>query len=55
VHHAQRVSGRYDSAHDSCERRNVEELEAYEIQNRYLDSQGDPRRIPRSIITLKCE
>lgn len=55
VHHAQRVNGRYEAGHNSCERRNVEELEAYEIQNRYLHSQGDPRLIPRSIISLKCE
>lgn len=39
VHYAQAKSGRY--AHlDDCERRRQEEVEAYEIQNAYLASNG---------------
>lgn len=55
VHHAQRVSGRFESAASPCERRNAEELEAYEVQNRYLSSRSDPRTIPIGRLSLKCE
>ncbi len=44
VHHLQRVSGKFETAPGDCYRRHAEELEAYEIQNRYLARQGSTRR-----------
>lgn len=55
VHYVQKTSGRYESAADPCERRNSEEMEAYAIQNRFLESRNDPRRIPMRQISMKCE
>jgi len=55
VHYAQSSSGRFEAARDPCERRNAEEYEAYEIQNRYLSMQNDPRSIPLRMLSFKCE
>ncbi|HZP92338.1 MAG TPA: DUF6647 family protein [Burkholderiales bacterium] len=44
VHHLQRVTGRFDSVSGSCLRKNAEELEAYEIQNRYLSWENAGKR-----------
>jgi hypothetical protein len=46
VHHVQATSGHYDGEPDSCERATLEEREAYDIQNRYLASVKDWRRLP---------
>jgi hypothetical protein len=46
VHHVQATSGLYDGQPDSCERATREEREAYDIQNRYLASVKDWRRLP---------
>jgi hypothetical protein len=46
VHHVQRVAGAYEMRPESCERRNAEEREAYLVQNKYLATIGDSRRIP---------
>lgn len=46
VHHVQHAAGAYEMLPSDCERRNAEELEAYKIQNKYLASISDPRRIP---------
>lgn len=44
VHHLQKTTGKFDAVPSFCVRRNAQELEAYEIQNRYLSSQGASRR-----------
>ena len=44
VHHLQKATGKFDAVPNFCIRRNAQELEAYEIQNRYLSSQGASRR-----------
>lgn len=36
VHHLQKTTGKYEAVTSFCSRRISEELEAYEIQNRYL-------------------
>jgi hypothetical protein len=46
VHHVQATSGLYEGQPDSCERATREEREAYSIQNRYLASINDWRRLP---------
>lgn len=44
VHHLQRTTGKFDGVDSLCHRRNAQELEAYEIQNRYLAWQQASRR-----------
>ncbi|HEV8260088.1 MAG TPA: DUF6647 family protein [Burkholderiales bacterium] len=44
VHHLQKTTGKFDAVPNFCNRRNAQELEAYEIQNRYLADQGVSRR-----------
>jgi len=44
VHHLQKTTGKFDAVANFCYRRNAQELEAYQIQNRYLADQGAPRR-----------
>lgn len=44
VHHLQKTTGKFDAMPNICIRRNAQELEAYEIQNRYLAEQGAGRR-----------
>jgi hypothetical protein len=44
VHHLQKTTGKFDAVPGMCNRRNAQELEAYEIQNRYLAGQGTSRR-----------
>jgi len=46
VHHVQHTEGAYELLPSDCERRNAEEQEAYKVQNKYLASISDPRRIP---------
>lgn len=44
VHHLQKTSGKFDAMPNVCIRRNAQEMEAYEIQNRYLSAQVALRR-----------
>lgn len=44
VHHLQKTTGKFDAVSNFCVRRNVQEMEAYGIQNRYLADQGASRR-----------
>lgn len=44
VHHLQRITGRFDGVPGHCARRNAQELEAYDIQNRYLAAQHSLQR-----------
>ena len=44
VHHLQKTSGKYQIVTSFCSRRISEELEAYEIQNRYLSEIHASRR-----------
>jgi hypothetical protein len=44
VHHLQRTSGKFQAVPGDCRRKNAEELEAYEIQNRYLSRIGVSKR-----------
>lgn len=54
VHHAQHVTGRFDSLASACEARSASEGEAYEVQNRYLASQRSSERIPMMRWALLC-
>ena len=44
VHHLQKTTGKFDAVPNFCVRRNAQELEAYQIQNRYLAQQGASSR-----------
>lgn len=44
VHHLQKTTGKFEVVASFCSRRIFEELEAYEIQNRYLSRIQAPRR-----------
>ncbi len=55
VHHLQKTTGKFDAVPNFCTRRTVQELEAYEIQNRYLSSQGGSRRALAMGWSGKCE
>lgn len=54
VHHAQAISGRFDSTLSPCVRYNKAEAEAYLIQNHYLMSINDPHRVGRSGWAMRC-
>ncbi|HEX4986546.1 MAG TPA: DUF6647 family protein [Burkholderiales bacterium] len=54
VHHLQKVTGRFGSVTSFCSRRISEELEAYEIQNRYLAEVHASRRAMVSGWTGRC-
>ena len=53
VHHLQKTTGKFEIA-SFCSRRIAEELEAYEIQNRYLSEIGAVRRALTMGWTGKC-
>ena len=44
VHHLQNSTGKFDAVPNFCIRRNAQELEAYNIQNRYLSNESASRR-----------
>jgi hypothetical protein len=46
VHHAQHAADRFGSVEGKCAKRALSEREAYEIQNRYLASQGASAPVP---------
>ncbi|MGH8629351.1 MAG: hypothetical protein ACREU7_01115 [Burkholderiales bacterium] len=54
VHHAQEVSGRFETLPSECHRRVAAESEAYEIQNKFLAMQQAPQRIPFRRFSLPC-
>lgn len=54
VHHLQKTTGKYEIVTSFCSRRITEELEAYEIQNRYLSRIHARRRAFVSGWTGKC-
>ena len=55
VHHLQKTTGKFDAMPNFCNRRNAQELEAYEIQNRYLADQGASRRALAMGWSGKCK
>ena len=55
VHHLQKTTGKFDAVPSVCYRRNAQELEAYEIQNRYLSGQQTPRRAVAMGWSGRCE
>lgn len=55
VHHAQFRSGLFDGSVPECERISREEREAYEIQNRYLASVREMRRLPLPRVQVGCD
>ena len=54
VHHLQKTTGKYEIITSFCSRRISEELEAYEIQNRYLSEVHARRRALDMGWTGKC-
>jgi len=54
VHHLQKTTGKYRIVASFCSRRISEELEAYEIQNRYLSQIHAPRRALAAAWAGKC-
>ena len=55
VHHLQKTTGKFDAVPNVCIRRNAQELEAYEIQNRYLAGRGASRRALAMGWSGKCK
>jgi len=55
VHHLQKSTGKFEPVRSLCIRRNAQELEAYEIQNRYLSNQSSSRRAVAMGWSGKCE
>lgn len=55
VHHAQHVTGRFDSLQSACQARSASEGEAYEVQNRYLAQKQSSERIPVLRWSMMCE
>lgn len=55
VHHAQFRSGLFDANLPECERVSRDEREAYEIQNRYLASVREMRRLPLPRVSFGCD
>ena len=55
VHHLQKTTGKYEAVNSLCSRRMSEELEAYEIQNRYLSQIGAARRALVMGWSSKCD
>lgn len=54
VHHLQKTTGRYQAVASFCSRRISEEIEAYEIQNRYLLQSHSTRRALSMGWTGRC-
>jgi len=55
VHHAQAVSGRFDTLSSDCMRRNWAEQEAYFIQNRYLMEMNSASRVSMRGWAARCD
>jgi len=54
VHHVQAVTGRFDSTRNACVRSNHAEAEAYELQNRYLESIHSTHRVAMTGWASRC-
>jgi hypothetical protein len=54
VHHAQQVSGRFETLPTECHRRSAAETEAYEIQNKFLAHREATQRVPIGRFTSTC-
>jgi hypothetical protein len=54
VHFVQLVSGKFETVTDKCDRWYSKELEAYQIQNAYLKTQGEPRRFAMDSLPQMC-
>jgi hypothetical protein len=55
VHHAQRVSGKFQKIPSECDRWYAAEREAYDIQNQYLEHARDPHRINVNAWRARCD
>jgi hypothetical protein len=55
VHHLQKTTGKFEPVASFCSRRISEEMEAYEIQNRYLSRIHEARRALVTGWTGKCD
>ncbi len=55
IHHAQAVSGRFDTLSSDCMRRNWAEKEAYFIQNRYLMEMNSASRVSMRGWAARCD
>ena len=54
VHHVQFVSGRFDIIADTCDRWYPKEREAYQVQNAYLQQEGESRRFLLDSLPHRC-
>ncbi|HEX4985367.1 MAG TPA: hypothetical protein VFV71_04765 [Burkholderiales bacterium] len=54
VHYLQKSTGRFEKAPGTCLRNHLSEVEAYDIQNRYLSSVNSPTRALYSGWTVAC-
>jgi hypothetical protein len=55
VHHAQRVSGKFQRIPSECDRWYAAEHEAYMIQNRYLEVMHAPQRLNVNAWRARCD
>jgi hypothetical protein len=55
VHHQQKETGRFQKILSDCDRWYASEREAYEIQNRFLESINSPHRVYVSTWQIGCE
>lgn len=54
VHHVQHLSGRYEAILEPCDRWYSKEREAYQLQNAYLQQQGERRRFALDSLPFMC-
>lgn len=54
VHHVQHLSGRFDIVTDACDRWFSKEREAYQVQNAYLQREGERRRFALDSLPFMC-
>jgi len=54
VHHAQHLSGRFEAITEPCDRWFSKEREAYQVQNSYLQQQGERRRFALDSLPFMC-
>lgn len=55
VHYLQKATGKFDGVPGHCARRNAQELEAYDIQNRYLAAQHTLQRALATGVIGQCK
>lgn len=54
VHHVQHVTGRFEIIPDHCDRWFSKEREAYQVQNAYLQQEGEARRFALDSLPGMC-